>query len=107
MRGQEHLRGGQVGPGGGRGKKFWQRSGSVKAGGRQVDPPVGQLFGVANDQDGGRRLRFCRGSSLGVNFRRAKRQKTRQQQKEKNNRQAELGSDGGHAASIAGFVPSL
>jgi hypothetical protein len=100
MGGEEHLGGGEIRSGSCGRKHFGQRPCGLNPVGREVYPAVGQLFGVANEKNGGRRLRFRGGGSPGVNYlRRTKRQKTGQQQKE--NAEAELNSDRCHVARIA------
>jgi hypothetical protein len=96
MGGKQHRRGGEVRSGAGGGKQSGQQFGTLKPGGRQVYPAVGQFFGVANDEDGCGRLRFRRGDDLGVNL-----QGAEQQQEEKGSHAAEPLSEGCHGARIA------
>jgi len=63
--GEEYLRRRHVVPKC-RAKQPWQQSGALEAGGREVNSSVGQLFCVADEKDGGWRLRPCHSGLLGL-----------------------------------------
>jgi len=96
MGGKQHLRGGQIGSGCGGGKQCGQQSGTLEPGGGKVYAAVGQLFSVANDEDGCGGLWFRGLGNLGVN-----RQGDEQQKEEKDGLVAGADSDECHVARIA------